>query len=58
LIQTNPVESKIYNESESSIVKERLVSFIQDETQPEAVVVAAFRHDLKDGELKVIYLLG
>jgi len=42
---------------DSSLVKDILVSFIQEETLPQAaVLLVAFRHDLKDGELKVIHL--
>lgn len=51
--RTAPVISTEFPESESSIVKDFLVRFIQHETRPEAVVVvAAFRHDLKDGKLE------
>ncbi|KAM6496653.1 hypothetical protein JOM56_007126 [Amanita muscaria] len=51
--RTAPVISTEFPESESSIVKDFLVRFIQHETRPEAVVVvAAFRHDLKDGTLE------
>ncbi|KAF8187899.1 hypothetical protein K438DRAFT_1722721 [Mycena galopus ATCC 62051] len=50
--RTPPV-IKEFPESKSSLVKDILVSFIQDKTLPQAaVLLAAFRHDLKDGELK------
>ncbi|KXN88054.1 Bifunctional solanapyrone synthase [Leucoagaricus sp. SymC.cos] len=51
--RTKPIVSFEFPESASSIVKNVLVDLIQAETPPELVFVVAFRHDLKNGELKV-----